>query len=158
MSQVYDDIKKEYSDYQRQLDKEREIKARLLVKELDEDRKLLEASGVRQIFEEIRDNGLVKLRPKKIFKLGKFSKLFGKKTVEEKDYAPARIVDNGIYISLQFDERSDGYSEVRIAAINGVVNVGHGYNRVDYKAVENGKIKEAVIDGLKNPLRIGRGY
>jgi len=128
MSQAYDDIKKEYSDFQRQLDKEREIKARLLVQELDEDRKLLEASGVRQIFEEIRDNGLVKLKPNKIFKLGKFSKLFGDKTVDEKDYVPARIADNGIYISLQFDERPDGYSEVRIAAINGAINVGHGYN------------------------------
>lgn len=158
MSQVYDDIKKEYFNFQRQLDKEHEIKARLLIQGLDEDRRLLEASSVRQIFEEIRDNGLVKLRTKKTRKLGKLSELFGKKVIDGKDYIPARIFDNGIYISLQFDERPDGYSEVRIAAINGVLNVAHGYNRVDYMAVENGKIKEAIIEGLKNPLRIGRVF
>ena len=139
MSEVFDNIKNEIIDFRDDLDKKRALAAELIEQRVEADRIMLENSGVRPILEEIRDSGLVKLKIKKQYKqLSWIKKLFGNEETAIDYYVPAQIVDNQIYLSLRFDERRDGCSEVRIAAIGGRLNIAHGYNRVDYTPIGDG--------------------
>ena len=157
MSEVFDNIKNEIIDFRDEQDKKRVLAAELIAQRIEEDRVMLENSGVRPIFEEIRDSGLVKLRAKKPSSFGWVKKLVGNNETEL-DYVPAVIVDSRIYLSLRFDQRRDGCSEVRIAAIRGQLNIAHGYNRVDYTPIAEGGLADAIIEGLKNPLRVRVGF
>jgi len=156
MSQVFESIHHEITSYQKQLEARRREAKKSIDETLAEDRAILEKSGVKAIFEEIRKSGLVKLRLKdKPKKRGWFTKLFSEEEIDDGlDYIPAEIIDNGYSISLRFDENPDGCSEVRIAVLRGELNIAHGYNRVDYTPVGSDGLTGAIIDGLKNPLRI----
>lgn len=159
MSQIFQTIHNEITSYQKQLEERRKIARKSIEETLAEDRAILEKSGVKEIFEEMRRSGLVKLKPKiEEKKRGFFASLFNDDPDEDKvnqlSYVPAEIIDNGYSISLRFDEQPDGCSEVRIAVISGALNIAHGYNRVDYTPIEKGDITGAIIDGLKNPLRV----
>ncbi|NTW61315.1 hypothetical protein HGB24_01330 [Candidatus Saccharibacteria bacterium] len=159
MSQVFDRIHKEISDYKKDQEKRREIAKKSIEEALAEDRAILNKSGVKEIFEEIRKSGLVKLRSERQGKkTGFWAKLFSEDEAyakpSELDYVPAEIIDNGYSISLRFDEGPDGCSEIRIAVIGGELNVAHGYNRVDYTPIGPGEIADAIVDSIKNPLRI----
>jgi hypothetical protein len=158
-SQIFDTIHHEITSYQKQLEERRKVARKSVEETLAEDRAIMQKSGVKEIFEEIRRSGLVKLKPTiERKKRGFFADLFADDSDEENkkqlDYVPAEIIDNGYSISLRFDELPNGCSEVRIAVINGALNIAHGYNRVDYTPVEKGDITGAIIDGLKNPLRV----
>jgi len=158
MSQILDEIKTEVNNYRKEIDIKREREAALLEQKIEADRVLLENSGIKQIFEEVRDSGLIKLRSKNIRERGWLYKILHKDQENELDYIPAEIVDNSIYISLRFDEGRNGCSEVRIAAIGGRLNIAHGYNRVDYTPIEDNELAQAIIDGIKNPLRVNVRY
>lgn len=158
MSQLFDEIKKEYSEFQDEVSKKRQQHAEYVKKVIDEDRAFLEACGVKKIFEEIRDSGIVKLKMKKVRKISQLNRFFKKNDTEEKYYEPAQIVDGGMYISLRFDERDDSFSEVRVAADKGELFIAHGYNRVDYTKIDKTKLKEAIVEALKNPLILLDSY
>ncbi|MFZ2125864.1 MAG: hypothetical protein WA087_04075 [Candidatus Saccharimonadales bacterium] len=158
-SPIFQTIHHEITEYQKELEERRKIARKSVEETLAEDRAILQKSGVKEIFEEIRRSGLVKLKPnveskKRGFFAGLFSDEPENDTKNQLDYVPAEIIDNGYSISLRFDELPNGCSEVRIAVINGALNIAHGYNRVDYTPVEKGDITGAIIDGLKNPLRV----
>lgn len=156
MSQVFNDIHKEMSNYFKEVEANRGLAKKAVQEQVEDDKKVLEKSGVKEIFEEIRDSGLVKLREVDRSKKGFFRKLFYD---DEKEYVPAEIVDNKFSISLRFDEHADGCSEVRIAVIRGELNIAHGYNRVDYTPIGKGNLADAIIEGLKNPLHVStRNY
>ncbi len=153
MSEIFEDIKNEIDDFHNEQDKKREIASELYEQRLEENKVILENSGVRQILEEVRDSGLVKLKLKKDHKTGLFKRIFGSK-IDKLDYVPAQIIDNQMYISLQFDERPDSLSEIRVAVVEGQLHIAHGYNRVDYIPIQKGDLANAIAECIKNPLRI----
>ncbi len=153
MSQVFDDVHKEISTYFKEVEARRGLARKAVQEQVEEDKKILDKSGVKQIFEEIRDSGLVKLKSIDKSKQGLFKKMFSISD-NDLDYVPAEIIDNRFSISLRFDEHADGCSEVRIAVIRGELNIAHGYNRVDYTPIGKESLADAIVEGLKNPLHV----
>jgi hypothetical protein len=114
-------------------------------------------SGVKSVFEEIRDNGLVTLRPGSDEGIGRIKKFLSLKK-KRHTFVPAQVIDSYYYISLRFDEFKNTSSEIRIAAIDGRLNIAHGYNRVDFTVIPDGGLADAIVEGLKNPLQVREGF
>jgi len=157
MSQEFENIKTEILDFRESSDVKHEIAKQKVQQSTAEDRKVLVDSEVKTIFEEIRDSGLVTLKAENKGGAGLLRKLFGNKKGTP-SYIPAQVIDSYYYISLRFDEDKDTFSEVRIAAIDGRLNIAHGYNRVDFTVIPGGGLADAIIEGLKNPLRVMDGF
>jgi hypothetical protein len=157
MSQEFENIKTEILDFRESSDKKHELAKQKIQQSTAEDRKVLVDSGIKKIFEEIRDSGLVTLKVADKNGIGVIKKFFGGKKKAQK-YTPAQVIDSYYYISLRFDEDKDTFSEVRIAAIDGRLSIAHGYNRVDFTVIPDGGLADAIIEGLKNPLRVMDGF
>jgi hypothetical protein len=157
MSQTFENIKNDVLNFRNDTEKNKTQAQQLAQQSTAQDRKVLIDSGVKSVFEEIRDSGLVVLRPNNGKKTGFMRKLFRLKN-KERAFVPAQVIDSYYYISLRFDEYKNTASEIRIAAIDGRLNIAHGYNRVDFTVISDGGLADAIVEGLKNPLRIRDGF
>lgn len=176
-------IQSEITNFRNDVEKDKELKAeseaRLLKEKIEKGSLLLEKSGVMPLLEEIRDSSLVISRLKtedELKQMNRF-KFFGR--AEKKiDYIPAEIVshtphkiDDEFSISLEFNHVVwyDDYTphvdheEIRIVVAGDELYLASpcehkagNTHKYDCTLIRKGKLAEAVIEGIKRPLKFGR--
>jgi len=175
MNERFESIKKEVAEFRGKLEYENKIEAELIHERIEKDKDLLETLGVLELFEEIRDKGLVKSRLKTTEELSRRPIFFASRE-DKLDYIPARICrgvnchnigrsdiaedDVLVHASLEFDDMIVGssrcYSVVRIAVVGeglSLVSYNQETYEQEYTPIAEGKLAEAVVEGIKNPLK-----
>ena len=179
MNERFEVLKNEIADYHNNLDDEKRLQAELLQKRIERDKSILKNTGVIELFEEIRDKGLLYSRLKTAEEL-KERPFFFPSPEDRLDYIPANVCidvnhhnlrggadvkdDTIIHASLEFgdihmggdDMRRIAYNVVRVAVVgDGICLVSRNENyEYEYAPIQDGKLVDAVSKGIKNPIRI----
>lgn len=181
MSKEFDYIKNEFGSHQQNQENQRSLELTNLRQRIERDKKILEQSGVIELFKEIRDGKLVILHNN----TRRIEKFFGGERLERLPDTPARIVlsENNIdqnylfgntlsnknketvSVLLDFNEFNSGemnayktFSEVKILVSQGKLNLvlpnnGHTspYDDSNIFEIKEGELSSTIANALKNP-------
>lgn len=163
MSEEFEKIKNEVNGFRQDAENKIELEKRAVEERIKKEKLILEKSGVRQLFEEIRDNRLVELSSPSTYTV-RVHKSFGREYDEEKiEYHPAEIEESigtsslyGVSLVLRFNYHYRPGGEhlvpytIQVAVVKGELCLLEAEGT--YTSIKEGELATVIAKALKNPL------
>ena len=167
MSEEFEKIKNEVNGFLKIAENKIESEKKSVEERIKKEELILEKSGIRQLFEEIRDSGLVKGDKKTVDEL-EYRKIFPGSYEENLDYHQAHIVlfrlkNNNVYhacLSLEYSSESYIHYAIKIAVIEEDLCLREwpydGSNEYLLTPIKEGELATTIARALKNPEYVPR--